>query len=288
GFSKYYSDRYGIEESAPNGYFTSACSPLVYQDVALPGLRGHLLACEPAQNLVHRAVVERDGARLTLRRAPGGEQAQFLTSTDPWFHAIALAPAPDGSVFITDFYREIIEDYSAIPRYLQQEYGLVAGQDRGRIWRLTHADAARAPAADMSWLGAEQLAAQVGSPHFWRRNTARRLLVERQLVAAAPLLARLGTEGARPVAGLNAVHTLDGLGALGPKDVVSALDHPDPSVRRQAMKFAERWLDADPRMLDRVLTLAADREPMVRLQLALSLGESRDARVLPALVQVAR
>ena len=67
GFSKYYSDHYGIEESAPNGYFTSACSPLVYQDVALPGLRGQLLACEPAQNLVHRAVVERDGARLTLR-----------------------------------------------------------------------------------------------------------------------------------------------------------------------------------------------------------------------------
>ena len=67
GFSKYYSDRYGIEESAPNGYFTSACSPLVYQDVALPGLRGQLLACEPAQNLVDRAVVERDGARLTLR-----------------------------------------------------------------------------------------------------------------------------------------------------------------------------------------------------------------------------
>src|SRR5262249_47663467 len=177
GFSKYYSDRYGIEESAPNGYFTSACSPLVYQDIALPGLRGDLLACEPAQNLVHRAVVERDGARLTLRRAPGEGQSEFLTSTDPWFHAIAPAHAPAGSVFIADFYREIIEDYSAIPRYLQQEYGLVAGQDRGRIWRLAHADTARAPAVDMSRLGADQLAAEVGSLHFWRRNTARRLLV---------------------------------------------------------------------------------------------------------------
>ena len=260
----------------------------MYQDVALPGLRGQLLACEPAQNLVHRAVVERDGARLTLRRAPGEEQAEFLTSTDPWFHAIALSHAPDGSVFITDFYREIIEDYSAIPRYLQQQYGLVAGHDRGRIWRLTHADAPRAPAADMSRLGAEQLAAEVGSPHFWRRNTARRLLVERQLVEAAPLLARLARESAEPVAVLNALHTLDGLGVLGPGDVDSALDQPDPSVRRQAMAFAERWLDADPRMLDRVLALAADREPMVRLQLALSLGESRDARALSALVQVAR
>jgi putative membrane-bound dehydrogenase-like protein len=256
GFSKYYSDHYGIEESAPNGYFTSACSPLVYQDVALPGLRGQLLACEPAQNLVHRAVVERDGTRLTLRRAPGEEKSEFLTSTDPWFHAIALSHAPDGTVFIADFYREIIEDYSAIPRYLQQQYGLVAGQDRGRIWRLAHAHTARAPVADMSRLGAEQLAAEVGSPHFWRRTAARRLLVERQLVEAAPLLARLARESAKPVAVLNALHTLDGLGALGPRDVASALDHPDPSVRRLAIAFAERWFDADPRMLDRVLALA--------------------------------
>jgi putative membrane-bound dehydrogenase-like protein len=288
GFSKYYRDHYGIEESAPNGYFTSACSPLVYQDIALPGLRGQLLACEPAQNLVHRALVERDGTRLTLRRAPAEQQAEFLTSSDPWFHAIALAHAPDGSVFITDFYREIIEDYSAIPRYLQQQYGLVAGQDRGRIWRLTHTDTARAPAADMSALGAEQLAAEVGSPHFWRRTGARRLLVERQLVEAAPLLARLARESAEPVAVLNALHTLDGLGSLGPGDVVSALDHPDPSVRRQAMTFAERWFDAETRLLDRVLALAADGDPMVRLQLALSLGESSDARVVAALARVAR
>jgi putative membrane-bound dehydrogenase-like protein len=288
GFSKYYSDRYGIEESAPNGYFTSACSPLVYQDVALPGLRGQLLACEPAQNLVHRAVVERDGARLTLHRTPVEEQAEFLTSADPWFHAIALSHAPDGSVFIIDFYREIIEDYSAIPRYLQQQYGLIAGKDHGRVWRLTHADTALAPSADMSRLGAEQLTAEVASPHFWRRTTARRLLVERQLVEAAPLLARLARESAEPVAVLNALHTLDGQGVLAPLDVVSALGHPDPGVQRQAMKFAERWLDADPRMLDRVLALAAAKEPMVRLQLALSLGESREERVLPALAQVAR
>src|SRR5436190_12618285 len=40
GFAKYYTDRYGVAESVPNGYFTSCCSPLVYKDVTLPGLRG--------------------------------------------------------------------------------------------------------------------------------------------------------------------------------------------------------------------------------------------------------
>jgi putative membrane-bound dehydrogenase-like protein len=288
GFSKYYRDHYGIEESAPNGYFTSACSPLVYQDVALPGLRGRLLACEPAQNLVHCALIKREGARLTLHRAPGDEHSEFLTSTDPWFHAIALSHAPDGSIFITDFYREIIEDYSAIPRYLQQQYGLVGGKDHGRIWRLTHASLVRGPQVDMSGLAAEQLAAEVGSAHFWRRDTARRLMVERQLASAAPVLARLARDFSEPFAVLNALNTLDGLGTLAPSDVASALDHRDPSVRRQAIAFAGRWLDADPRMLDRVIALAADKEPMVRLQLALSLGESRDSRVLATLAQLAR
>ena len=65
--------------------------------------------------------LDRDGSRLRLRRAPGEEKSEFLTSSDSWFHAIALSHAPDGSVFIADFYREIIEDYSAIPRYLQQQ-----------------------------------------------------------------------------------------------------------------------------------------------------------------------
>ena len=49
-----------------------------------------------------------------------------------------LAHGPDGSIWIVDYYREIIEDYSAIPRHLQQQYGVYQGHDRGRIYRLTH------------------------------------------------------------------------------------------------------------------------------------------------------
>jgi putative membrane-bound dehydrogenase-like protein len=286
-FGKYYAERYGAREAAANGYFTSACSPLVYQDVALPGLRGNLLACEPAQNLVHRALVERDGTLLRLRRAPGEEKAEFLTSSDPWFHAIALAHAPDGTVFITDFYREIIEDYSAIPRYLQQQYGLDHGKDHGRIWRLTHDKAVAAPAADMSGLKPDELAREVGSPHFWRRQTARRLLVERRSLAAAPLLARLAREAREPATVLNALHTLDGMGALQSAHAEAALAHDDPGVRRQALRFLERWLE-EPGVLDKVLGRVADPEPLVRLQLALSLGESRQTRAGEALVRMAR
>lgn len=288
GFSKFYRDRYGEGESAPSGYFTSVCSPLVYHDTALPGLRGQYLVCEPAQNLVHRALIERDGPALRLRRPPGEEEREFLASGDPWFHAINLAHGPDGAVWIVDFYHEIIEDYSAIPRYLQQQYGLINGQDRGRIWRLTHERIAPSPPADMSRLDTAQLARETVSPRFWRRETARRLLEERGDKSAVLALRRLLRESQDPSAALSALRALDGLGALEPADVAAALKHRGYGVRVHTLRLAERWLGSQPALLDDVLALAQDADASVQLQLALTLGESGDARVPAALAGLAR
>src|SRR5262249_33317194 len=37
-YFQYYNSRYGAAESEASGWFTAACSPMVYQDTALPGL----------------------------------------------------------------------------------------------------------------------------------------------------------------------------------------------------------------------------------------------------------
>ena len=121
-----------LSDAAASGYFTSACGPLVW--------RGQYFVCEPAQNLIHRADIVRDGTRLRLQRVKGEEQREFLASRDAWFHPMSLAQTPEGHMAIVDFYREIIEDYSAIPRHLQQQYGVINGRDRGRIWILEAKD----------------------------------------------------------------------------------------------------------------------------------------------------
>src|SRR5207247_4558726 len=155
--------------------------------------------CEPAGNLIHRALIESDGSGLKLRRAPGEEKSEFAASTDAWSHPMNLTHGPDGCIWITDYYREIIEDSSAIPRHLQQQYGVYAGHDRGRIYRLTHRDAPRSPAADMSALDAAALARECASPLFWRRQTAQRLMVQRRQTRPAPSLpALLGDKRADP------------------------------------------------------------------------------------------
>ena len=171
GFGKYYRDRYGSAESIPNGYFTSACSPLVYTDSALPGLQGQMLSCAPAQNFVHRSVIHRDGVVLNIRRPAGEEKSEFLTSSDIWFHPIHLTIGPEGAIYIADFYREIIEDYSAIPRYLQQQYGLDDGRNHGRVWRLVHDDMPEPQSPNLAKLNNASLGRELFSDRFWRRQT---------------------------------------------------------------------------------------------------------------------
>ena len=176
GFSKYYADRYGLIGIGAQRLLHLGLWPIGLSRFALAPLSGQLLACEPAQNFIYRGVIHREGPRLRLRRPAGEENSEFLASTDVWFHPMALAHAPDDSIAIVDFYREIIEDYSAIPRYLQQQYGLIHGQDRGRIWRLTRSEPGPPASPDISGLPADRLASELASGNFWRRQTARRLL----------------------------------------------------------------------------------------------------------------
>ena len=291
-YSKYYRDRYGAAESDASGWFTSACGPLLYQDHALPGLHGHYFICEPSGNIIHRSLIEADGPALKLRRAPGEEQSEFAATTDQWSHPMHLLHGPDGAIWVVDYSREIIEDYSAIPRHLQQQYGLYAGHDRGRIYRLAHRDMAVAPSADLSKLDVKSLAREVTSPLLWRRQTAQRLLVERADKSTAPALREvLGTKSAESAALITALRTLDQLGALTPDDVRPFVSHSAESVRVHALEVGDHWL-AQPEgraLLDATLAAAAaEQSPRVQIQFALSLGESRDPRAFAMLARFAR
>jgi len=292
-FGKFYRDRYGASESDASGYFTSGCSPLIYQDATLPGLDGDLLTCEPAQNMVHRGRIDRTGGTFTLVRPPEERESEFLTSTDTWFHPVALAHGPDGSLYVADFYREIIEDYSAIPRYLQQQYELDHGVDRGRIWRLVPEKRSPSPVADMTGLSPARLADELASPLFWRRQTARRLLVERRDTAVAPAIAGLVANDRPTVAVVNALHTLSSLGGLDATTLLAGLSHPAAAVRIHAIRLAEPLLSTDAAVADRVLALAADADVDVVRQAAVSIGAipptaAAHGRTLDTLATIAR
>jgi putative membrane-bound dehydrogenase-like protein len=277
---------YGAAETTA-GLFTSACAPTLYLADQFPrAYRGNHFSCEPAQNLIHRCLLEPKGAGFSARRADN--KREFLSSSDQWFRPVNLAVGPEGALYVVDMYREIIEDYSAIPRYLQQQYveSLRNGHDRGRIWRVFHGKKPPALNANLAAASTKRLLAELASPNAWRRQTAHRLLVERLDKKAILDLKRLARSGTTPQCRLHALYVLDGLKALTPKLVGGALDDEAPGVRVHALRLAERWLEK-PRLLERVLKKTGDPDLRVRLQLAFTLGASTSRDVLPALARLA-
>ena len=258
-------DQYGLAESAASGYFTSSCSPIIYQDKLFPAeFSGNMFVCEPAQCLVHRCLVSQEGTGLRVRRAATEQKSEFLASTDSWFRPVSLAQGPDGSLYLTDMYREIIEDYSAVPRFMQQKYGLNNGVNRGRIWRISPVDAKPLAALSAIDMTKANLDSELASPHYWRRQTAERLLYEQQGVNASALAKRR-------------LKLTDLRAETPPREFIRTLRSQDTLLIRD-VATARRLSGLSDRITN---------ERML-LQLALSVGYSQDATVFAALTEMAR
>ena len=277
---------YGGGEAKPNGHFTSACGQQIYRAGLFPEkYHGNHFACDPQQSMVHRSIVERDGSGLRARRPEEQAESEFLTSTDGWFRPNNLRIGPDGALYIIDMYREIIEDYSAIPRYMQQQYGLLDGDDRGRIWRLAPKESA--PLAIV--VEKVRALASLSHPNAWWRETAQRLFVEQKETIEPSKLLDLSKRHKVPFqARIHALYAADGRGDLSSRDIIPVLADPHPAVRVHALRLAERWFDSHPACLVAALTTAeTEKDPNVLLQLALSLGESQSPDAMRALARLA-
>jgi hypothetical protein len=86
---------------------------------------------------------------------------------------------------------------------------------------------------------------------------------------------------------MSALYALDGMALVEPPDVVHALGDEDAGVRLHALQLADRWLDEHAAVLDRVLAMTDDADPRVRLQVAMTLGESQQPRAVAALARLA-
>jgi hypothetical protein len=138
-------------------------------------------------------------------------------------------------------YRDIVEDYSAIPRYLQQLYikSLIAGTKYGRIWRIV-ADGSSPPHQfDLTQATTQELVGQLSNGNYLWRSTAQRLLIERGDSAATAALELLVRKGPTPQARLHAIHALDGMGVLEPTVVEDAIALPRRPRRARRKGIAE-------------------------------------------------
>ncbi|MEX2285786.1 MAG: PVC-type heme-binding CxxCH protein, partial [Planctomycetaceae bacterium] len=269
-------------------HFTSACSAIVYRDELFgPEFAGNSFVSEPVHNLLHREVMTADGAAFTSRRADDEKESEFLSSRDNWFRPTMIKTGPDGALYIADMYRKVIEHTQYIPTELQKGLDVRAGDDCGRIYRVFPTGSKLRRVPNLAAMSTVELVAALDSPNGWQRDTVQKLLIQRRDMAAVEPLEALVREGARPLARLHALCTLDGMGRLTASLVTAALADSHPGVRRHAVRLCESFLNVEPEVGKAMLELLDDRDPHVRLQLACSLGEWSNPEASRALGKLA-
>ena len=227
--------------------FASACGPLIYRGTSLPtSYRGDAFVCEPTSNLIKQNKIFEEG--FMLRAAGAYTDQEFLASTDERFRPISLASGPDGAIYVVDMYKGVIQHAPYMTEYLREET-LKRGLDKpihmGRIWRITSKGDQKIDKPNLSKIETKALAQQLHSANGWTRDTAQRLLIERDDPAAvSEMIAILATKDSKGK--IHALWTLEGLGFLSPEVLLTAVRSKDPVVAQTALRLLVASLSETP------------------------------------------
>jgi mono/diheme cytochrome c family protein len=292
-------------------HFTAATGPAIVRGDRLPAdLKGDLLFTEPVGRLIRRAKIDNVEGLTQLRNVY--PQSEFLTSTDQLFRPVNISNGPDGTVYIADMYHGIIQElqWSGPGSYLRakiEQYQLDKVAQHGRIWRLRYDGREAVPATETN-IGQTaipaitpdftaprmysetpaQLVAHLSHPNGWWRDTAQRLLILKQDKSVVPALEQTVRSSDNLLARFHALWTLEGLGALNPALVRSAMEDKNPRMRIQAIRASETLYKAGDKSFAgdyRALTKDPDTNVVIQALLTATLFKLADA---PDLVKAAQ
>jgi mono/diheme cytochrome c family protein/glucose/arabinose dehydrogenase len=248
--------------------------------------RGDRLPKDMVGDYFYGEVVARIVRRLRPVKTDGLTQLQnvyplseFIRSTDPLFRPVDMTTAPDGTMYITDMYRGIIQEsqWSGPGTYLRQkieQYALDKIVKKGRIWRLTYDGMPRrTDVPKMLNETAAQLVAHLNDPNGWWRDTAQQLIILKQDKSVVPVLAQMARTSGNQLARIHALWTLDGLMAADAALIRDLMKDPDPQIRIAAIRAGETLYKAGDRTLAAdYKQLAQDPDPDVTIQALLTMN----------------
>ncbi|HLU47361.1 MAG TPA: PVC-type heme-binding CxxCH protein, partial [Planctomycetota bacterium] len=223
---------------------------------------------------INSDILERDGSTFLSRKAP-----DLLNANDVWFMPVAQAIGPDGCLWVLDWYDRYhcYQDANRDPEGIDRA--------RGRIWRIRHGDAPAMPTFDLANESDESLVGRLGSPNVLFRERAQRVLAERGTSSARDALERLVRDPhADRRARLHGLWSLIGMGPLPAELHRDLLVSPDSTFRAWAVRAAGEMGEVDSSARERVIALAFDASPDVRLEVAIAARKLRGIDPLVVLV----
>lgn len=182
--------------------------------------------------------LNRDRIEFTGSSPRAVELKDFLTCDDPWFRPVDTCLAPDGALYIADFYNRIIGHYE-VPL-------LHPGRDRerGRLWRVVYNGAEGQPRLRSGALpdSVDGLVSELASPSLSRRLLAMEELEDRFGARAQTSVLAAARRPTNAHQRIHALWMLERLQSLDPGLLTDASTSPDALVRTHAMRIASDLL----------------------------------------------
>jgi putative membrane-bound dehydrogenase-like protein len=256
----------------------SPCGIMVYEGKLLSEeYRGAVFEVDAGTRQVNLFPISRKGASFRT------EYKVFLAGDDPWFRPVDACTAPDGSVFVADWYDAGVGGHA------------FSDQTTGRIYRVAPAGhKIRKVQADLST--PDGLITALESPNIAAQDAARRLLIKRGKESViAQKVKELAVNGPDPIYRARALwvwHAIDG-DAIAIAALKDAGNQHEPRIREQAVRILGRdcrdngsvalppsQAKTAPRPAERhlkvLLPLADDPDAGVRRELILALRNVHD------------
>lgn len=258
------------------GGFTAAAGHNLYTARSFPKEYWNRIAfiCEPTGHLLHRAVMEKDGAGFKEK-----DDWNMLASADEWVSPVHAEVGPDGALWILDWYNFIIQHNPTPPGFDNGKGNAhinpLRDKQHGRIYRLAYKKAKNSKTISLDANNPAQLTATLKNDNLLWRMHAQRLLVERGEKDVLEDLFAIIENTTTDEIGLNspAVHalwTLHGLGVLDGshqkalRTAETALKHPAAGVRKAAVQV----LPKTQQSLDKMLAAGVLDDPDAHTRLA--------------------
>ena len=252
--------------------FSTATGLMIYRGNAFPvEYWENAFTIDSAAGVVHRDKLRTTGIEMFAERAADESGFEFLSLKEGLFQPTQLANAPDGTLYIAGVVRE-----PPVARKTNAPSAALLG----RILRVAPLNFKQPAQVQLSNATPAQLVALLRHPNGWQRDTAARLLYQRQDKAAILPLAQLALETqASPVSRIHALHALAGMQALAAAQLARVLTDADERVREHAVLLAEKFIGSNGNLPDvlsgPLISLAGDVSPRVRYQVAFTLGQVR-------------
>ncbi len=283
-----------LKENGTLNHFTGVAGQEIYRGHKLPpDMYGDLFIPEPVGRLIRRAKVVNENGKKVLYNAY--DETEFMAATDLNFRPVQAKTGPDGSLYIVDMYRGIIQESAwtgegSLIRPVIQRKGLDKNIGRGRIYRIVHEQIEPDGKPNLLNKSALELVDYLGHKNGWYRNTAQKLIVLKNDTTVIPELKEIARNNesfwtgifgdkAYALQRVHALWTLEGLGVIDEELLIEKLKDKDAGVRISAIRLCDELLKkGNTAVLTHLEQLQNDADINVVNQLALSLRNSPDAK----------